>query len=288
MTSTSPQIGLSTYSSNAPKTLRKVKDKAYGGVTLKSFGMAVMWVFVSMLFILPLAFFESWVVECFVIALLIAWWALYVKFVSTDGKLEESTLFLKFFFDKYSGLHTIAKYDMKISFLEDVFPLVNIHTGGLIEFKNKTFGILIKFFPERVNEEDIETFGMKMQEVIDGLAGDTTIKFIASSKHDIRKPILDRVLEAMNKKNTSPKIYEYLHSLYEMIENKKQENIEWTFFIFFGLGKFDNLQDAQDQMDSEYPGLVDSLNEAGITVLKLTDRIEIAKEYRQMVLPVVI
>jgi len=41
-------------------------------------------------------------------------------------------------------------------------------------------------------------------------------------------------------------------------------------------------------MDSEYPGLVDSLNEAGITVLKLTDRIEIAKEYRQMVLPVVI
>jgi len=92
----------------------------------------------------------------------------------------------------------------------------------------------------------------------------------------------------MNKENTSPKIYEYLHSLYEMIENKKQENIEWSFFIFFGLGKFDNRQDAQDQMDSEYPGLVDSLNEAGITVLKLTDRIEIAKEYRQMVLPVVI
>jgi len=288
MTSTSPQTGLSTYSANAPKTLRKIKDKAYGGVTLKSFGMAVIWVFVSTVFILPLAFFESWVVECFVIALLIAWWALYVKFVATENKLEESFLFLKFFFDKYSGLHTIAKYDMKISFLEDVFPLVNIHTGGLIEFKNKTFGILIKFFPERVNEEDIETFGMKMQEVIDGLAGDTTIKFIASSKHDIRKPILDRLLEAMNKKNTSPKIYEYLHSLYEMIENKKQENIEWSFFIFFGLGKFDNLQDANDQMDSEYPGLVDSLKESGINVLKLTDRVAIAKEYRQMVLPVVL
>jgi len=288
MTSTSPQTGLSTYSANAPKTLRKIKDKAYGGVTLKSFGMAVIWVFVSTVFILPLAFFESWVVECFVIAILIVWWALYVKFVATENKLEESFLFLKFFFDKYSGLHTIAKYDMKISFLEDVFPLVNIHTGGLIEFKNKTFGILIKFFPERVNEEDIETFGMKMQEVIDGLAGDTTIKFIASSKHDIRKPILDRLLEAMNKKNTSPKIYEYLHSLYEMIENKKQENIEWSFFIFFGLGKFDNLQDANDQMDSEYPGLVDSLKESGINVLKLTDRVAIAKEYRQMVLPVVL
>jgi len=53
MTSTSPQTGLSSYSANAPKTLRKVKDKAYGGVTLKSFGMAVIWVFVSMVFILP-------------------------------------------------------------------------------------------------------------------------------------------------------------------------------------------------------------------------------------------
>src|SRR5665811_1664346 len=288
MASTSNQSGLSSYSVNAPKTLRKVKDKAYGGATLKSFGIAVGWAIVSVILIVPLALFESYVAECAVIALLIGWWIAYIKFVSTESKLEESLLFLKFFFDKYSGLHTIAKYDMKLSFLEDVFPLVNIHTGGLIEFKNKTFGILIKFFPERVNEEDIETFGMKMQEVIDGLAGDTSIKFIASSKHDIRKPILDRLLEAMNKKNTSPKIYEYLHSLYDMIESKKQENIEWSFFIFFGLGKFDNLQDANDQMDSEYPGLVDSLKESGINVLKLTDRVAIAKEYRQMVLPVVI
>ena len=288
MTSTSQQTGLSSYSSNAPKTLRKVKDKAYGGATLKSFGVAVAWVVVSVLLVVPLAFFESYIVECFVIAVLVAWWALYIKFVSTEGKLEETLLFLKFFFDRYSGLHTIAKYDMKLSFLEDVFPLVNIHNGGLIEFKNKTFGILIKFFPERVNEEDVETHGMRMQEVIDGLAGDTSIKFIASSRHDIRKPILEKLLSSMNQKNVNSKVYEYLHSIYEMIEKKENNSIDWSFFVFFGLGKFSNLQDAKDQMDSEYPGLIDSMNEAGITVSKLTDRVEIAKEYRQMVLPVVI
>jgi hypothetical protein len=288
MTSTSSQTGLSSYSANAPKTLRKVKDKAYGGATLKSFGVAVAWIAASVLFVVPLAFFESYVVECFVIAVLVMWWTLYVKWISAESKLEESTLFLKFFFDKYSGLHTIAKYDMKLSFLEDVFPLVNIHDGGLIEFKNKTFGILIKFFPERVNEEDVETHGMRMQEVIDGLAGDTSIKFIASSRHDIQKPILERLLSAMNQKNVNSKVYEYLHSIYEMIEKKENTSIDWSFFVFFGLGKFNNLQDAKDQMDSEYPGLVDSMNEAGITVLKLTDRVEIAKEYRKMVLPVVI
>jgi hypothetical protein len=228
------------------------------------------------------------VVECFVIAILICWWALYVKFVSNENKLEESILFLKFFFDRYSGLHTIARYDASVSFLEDIFPLIDIHDGGLIEFKNKTYGILIKYFPERINEEDIETFGMKMQEVIDGLAGDTSIKFIASSKHNIRKPILDKLLSAMNQKNVNPKIYEYLHSMYSMIEAKKGNTIDWTFSIFFGLGKFENLQDAKDQNDSEYPGLVDSLKEADIKVMKLTDRVEIAKEYRQMTLPVVI
>jgi hypothetical protein len=288
MNSTSNQTGLSSYSSNAPKTIRKVKDKAYGGISLRSFGVATAWVAVSVVFLVPLAFFESSLVECFIIALLIAWWALYVKFISTESKLEESLLFLKFFFDKYSGLHTIAKYDTSVKFLEDVFPLVDIHEGGLIEFKNKTYGILIKFFPERVNEEDVETHGMRMQEVIDGLAGDTSIKFIASSKHNIRKPILDRLLAAMNKKNVNPKIYEYNHSIYQMIENKKKNTIDWSFYIFFGLGKFDNLQDAIDQMDSEYPGLVDSLKDSEIKVLKITDRVEIAKEYRQMVLPVVI
>lgn len=287
MNSTNNQTGLSSYSANAPKTLRKVKDKAYGGATFKSFMLAGAWVAVSVVFLVPLAFFESWVVECFVIAVLVVWWAAYWKWISTDSKLEESLLFLKFFFDEYSGLHTIAKYDMKVSFLEDIFPLMEVLENGLLKFKDGSYGILIRYFPERVNEEDIELHGMQMQEVLDGLAGNTSIKFIASSKHNIRKPILERLLTAMNQKGINPKIYAYLLSIYDMILKKKKATIDWKFYIFFGLGKFGNLQDAGDQMDSEYPGLVDSLKEAGITVSKLTDRVEIAKEYRQMVLPVV-
>jgi hypothetical protein len=288
MNSTSRQDGLSSYSVNAPKTIRKVKEKAYGSLSLKSFWVTVIWIIVSVIFISPLAFFSSWIAECFIAAILICWWYFYLKFISNDSKLEETILFLKFFFDRYSGLHTIAKYDTDLKFLEDVFPLVDIHNNGLIEFKDKTFGILIKFFPERINEEDVETFGMKMQEVIDGLAGNTSIKFIASSKYNIRKPILDKLLSTMNQKNVNQKIYEYNHSIYQMIERKKDNTIDWSFHIFFGLGAFDNLQDAIDQMDSEYPGLVDSLKDADIKVMKLVDRVEIAKEYRQMVLPVVI
>lgn len=288
MNSTSTQTGLSSYSANAPKILRKVKDKAYGGATLKSFGLAVVWVIGSLFVLLPLAFFESWVVECFVIAVLVMWWAAYLKWISTESELEETTLFLKFLFDKYSGLHTIAKYDMKIGFLEDVFPLVNIHEDGLIEFKDKSYGLLMKYIPKRVNDEDIEAHGLKMQEVIDGLAGNSSIKFISSSKYNIRKPILERLLAAMNQKNINQKVYEYLHSLYTMIVKKKKNTIEWDFYIFFGLGEFSTLQDAIDQMDSEYPGLVDNLKDIVVTVFKLTDRVEIAKEYRRMVLPVVI
>ena len=220
------------------------------------------------LFFCPLAFFESWIVECFVIAVLLTWWAAYCKWFSTETKLEETLLFLKFFFDKYSGLHTIARFDIKTSFLEDVFPLVDIHEDGLMEFKDKSYGLLVKYNPERVNEEDVEPHGMRMQEVIDGLSGDTSINFIASSKHNIRKPILDKLLDTMNQKNVNPKVYDYIHSIYEMIEKKKKNTIEWDFYIFFGLGKFDNIQDAMDQMDTEYPGLVDSLKDAGVTVIK--------------------
>ncbi|HEX7575361.1 MAG TPA: hypothetical protein VF360_03205 [Candidatus Methanoperedens sp.] len=265
-----------------------MKDKAYGGISWYGFVLVVLWIFVSLFFILPLALSSSVVIEGFVAAVLICWWFLYVKYASSDTRLEESFLFLKFFFDKYSGLHTIAKYDIDVKFLEDVFPLVDIHEGGLIQFKDKTFGILLRYFPERVNEEDLETHGIRMQEVIDGMAGNTSIKFIASSKYNIRKPILDKLLSAMNQRNVNRQIYEYLHSLYSMIENKDGNTIDWTFNIFFGLGKFDNLQDATDQMYSEYPGLVDSLKEVDITVIKLTDRVDIAKEYRQMTLPMVI
>lgn len=289
MNSTNSQTGLSSYSVNAPKVIRKVKDKGYGGATLKNFIAAVVWVIGSLFILLPLALFESWVIECFVIAVLIMWWVAYAKWLSTETKLEETVLFFKFFFDKYSGLHTIARYDTDVKFLEDVFPLVNIHEEGLIEFKDGSYGLLIKYCPERVNEEDVELHGMGMQEVIDGLTGETSLNFISTSKYNMRKPILDKILETMNKKNINPKLYAYNLSIYDMIKNKKKNTIDWDFLIFFGLGKFNNLQDARDQMDSEYPGLVDSLTDAGLKqISKLTDRVQIAKEYRQMVFPVVI
>jgi len=289
MESTSSQTGLSVYSANAPKVIRKVKDKAYGGATLKSFGVVVGWVVVSVFIVLPLAFFESTIVECLVAAVLIGWWGLYYKYASTESKLEESILFLKFFFDGYSGLHTIARYDTDLKFLEDVFPLKNIHEDGLIQFLDNHYGLLIKFVPPQVQDEDEDAHGLRMQEVIDGLAGNTSIKFIATSKQTLRKPLLEKLLKMMNKRGVNKKVYEYLYSIYEMIRDKDTKDIEWTFCAFFGLGVYDDLQDAIDQMDSEYPGLVDSLTDAGMKqISKLTDRMKIAQEYRQMALPVVI
>ena len=110
---------------------------------------------------------------------------MYYKYASTESKLEESILFLKFFFDGYSGLHTIARYDTDLKFLKDVFPLKNIHEDGLIQFLDNHYGLLIKFVPPQVQDEDEDSHGLRMQEVIDGLAGNTSIKFIATSKTDI-------------------------------------------------------------------------------------------------------
>lgn len=127
-----------------------------------------------------------------------------------------------------------------------------------------------------------------MQLIIDGIYGESAIKFITSSKNNMRKPILDRLLEGMNR-NKNPKIFDYLHSLYKMINEKENTSIDWSFLIFFSLGKFDNLQDAVDMMEARVPGLQQSLkDEAGINTQKIVNELEIAKEYRQMCLPVVI
>lgn len=289
MESTSTQVGFSTYSANAPKVIRKVKEKAYGGLTLIAFGVAVGWVVISIIFLIPLAFTSSWIYECFVGSFLFGWWRLYFKYVHNEEKLEETVLFFQFFFDGYCGLHTITRYDTSLTFLQDVFPLKDIHEEGLIEFFGNSFGLLIKFIPPEVREEDDDVHALKMQEVIDGLAGQTSLKFIAQSRKNLRKPFLEKLLKMMNRAGINKKVYEYLYSIYEMIKNKGEGNVNWTFYAFFALGEFDKLDDARDQMDSEYPGLVDNLTSAGMrNVRKLTDPLEIAREYRHMALPVVI
>lgn len=288
MNSTSAQVGFSSYSVNAPKVIRKVKEKTYG-VSLYGIAVASGWIIVSIIVLVPLAFIDSVAYECFVVAFLLGWAKLYFKYANTDEKLEESYLFLKFLFDGYSGLHLITRYDTELTFLQDIFPLVNIHENGLIEFLHHEFGLIIKFVPPRVHDEDDETHTLRMQEVIDGLSGNTSLKFISTSKQMIRKPFLEKLLAMMNKKGINPKVYEYIYSIYEMIKNKKNQNLEWSYCAFFGLGKFDNIQDAIDQMDSELPGLEDALDDAGMKqIRKLTDALEITREYRQMAYPVVI
>lgn len=288
MNSTSTQTGLSQFSAKSPKVIRKVKDKAYGGASLKLFVVAVAWVIVSLIVIAPLAFISSTVVECFVIAVLISWWAVFWKYASNETKLEETFLVLSFLFDDFSGLHTIAKYDIDVKFLEEVFPIINVHTGGLIEFKDHMYGMLIKYIPERVNENETDTHAMKIQEVIDGLAGETALKFIAMSVQNFRKPILDKLLEAMNQKDVPKKIYDYFLSLYNLISKKQKCSIEWEFYLFVALGSFPNQSDAVDAMLSELPGVLESLHDATITTETLVEKIEIVKAYRKMCLPMVI
>lgn len=287
MKSTNSQIGLNNYSAKAPKIIRKVKDESFAGGNFMAFAVLVVWLFGSLLIIAPLAFplFQRWTYP--ILGLLCAWWGLYLMY-GRGSKLDDSILLLRFMFDDISGLHTIAKYDANPAFLSDVFPLKEIHEDGLIEFKDKSFGVLLRYFPERIDDEAMKAFGQRMQLVIDGLHGDTAIKFISSSKNNMKRPILDRLLEAMNR-TKNPKIFDYLHSIYKMIEGKENAAIEWSFVIFFSLGKFENLQDAIDMMEARVPGLQQSFyDEAGINTVKIIDKMEIAKEYRQMCLPVVI
>jgi hypothetical protein len=287
MKSTSSQIGLNNYSAKAPKIVRKVKDEGYAGQNFMGFAVLVVWLFVSLLIVAPLAFplFQRWTYP--LLGLLCAWWGLYLMY-GRGSKLEDSILTLRFMFDGNSGLHTIAKYDTNPAFLSDVFPLLQVHEDGLVEFKDKSFGVLLRYFPERIDDEAIKAFGQRMQLVIDGLYGEAAIKFISSSKNNMKRPILDRLLEAMNR-NNNPKIFDYLHSIYKMIEGKENAAIEWTFVIFFSLGKYESLQDAIDMMEARVPGLQQSLHdEVGINTVKIINKMEIAKEYRQMCLPVVI
>jgi hypothetical protein len=270
---------------STPKTIKKAREEVYAGISFKWFLIITVWAGVSVVLSLPLFFVHNTVIKCFILAAELVWWSIYALHFRTVDLFDETLLKLSFMWDAYCGLHTVSKYTMKIKFLEMIFPLKAIHEGGLIEFTNKKYGILIGYTPPKVQAEDRQIHRLNMQKVIDRLTGDMMLMFIGSSRQSMRTPVLKKITKAMNGKEVPKHIYKYLYSLYKFVNSKGKSTPQWNFYMFLGLGVCENLEAAYSKMTSELPGFLDALENAKIRAEPFTDPKEIAKQYHQFCIP---
>jgi hypothetical protein len=284
--STNPQKGFSSF--DGPTTIRKVKENAYAGISLKWFAILAVWAFVSLFAFLPVILIENWIFRCFIIAFEIAWWVFYISHLRTVELFDAACIKVIFMFDEYSGLHKVYKYFLSVKALQHYFPIVEVFKDGLIEFTYKRYGILLKYIPPEVSEEEWEMHLLNIQAVINRLSGNMMVKFISSSRFGTEPPILKKIQKKLNSNTLSKNQHKILNSVFNRIKNRERVSPDWAYYIFLSFGKCETLEDAQEKILTELPGFLDGLENAGIQVEQIKNRDKVITEYRQFCIPVVI
>lgn len=281
-TSTNVQSWQQKYTGNRP--LRKAKEQVYAGFSVKWFYIAGFWSIVSVTLLLPLIVINSFVGKCFIIALEIVWWTLFATRFRSTEKFEESSLIMKYMVAEYKGKHEVCKFDMDINELQTYIPVVAVLKDGLIQYTRGRFGVLIEYFPPTDPGEEMETHLMKVQGLINRLAGDMQVAFISSSRFGTVSPLLKKFERMINDPSTPKKNVKLIKSQYDKIKSGKASP-DWAFYVSLGLGSHPNIEEAADRLNTELPGFLDGLIDAGILATPIVSETEIVKNFIQFMVP---
>lgn len=254
-----------------------VIPKSYKNITEKKFGMTYTWLIVASItaiisgFIGMLILLSSGFIRLFFISVLIASWAFFWKKLRNDDLLEHSRLSLEYFLRQRHGETAISKYnDAAIPILHEFLPIEAIHKNGLIQYTNNLYFLLIRYIPVRLSDDMKEVFLANTVSIINSLQDGVTFKFFVVSRNKYDDSFEKQILTAANKRNVSSSTKEHLFSLQKTVSAHSENNIQWDFYMSFGIGQYSTPEDAEISRQSLLTGLKDMLEttETSIQVLE--------------------
>lgn len=243
-----------------------VIPKSYKNTTEKKFGMSYAWLIVASIavlisgFVALLIMFSHGLLRLFFIACLIALWVFFWKKLRNDDLLEHAKLSYLYFLRLSRGDTAISKYnDANIPILKQFLPVEAIHPNGLIQYTGNLYFLLIKYTPVRLSDDMRDAFLSNTVNILNSLQDGVTFKFYVVSRNKQDDTFEKQILTAANKPNTAVTTKEHLFSLQKTVSANTENNIQWDFYMSFGIGKYQTPQEAEISRQALLTGLHDLL-----------------------------
>jgi hypothetical protein len=189
---------------------------------------------------------------------------------------------INFFITEMKGHHTINKFDVPMKFLSNIVSIVDIHQGGMIEFKGKKYGVLLETKPVKISDEQRKPHERRIQKVVNGVSTNLKFQTIAVSRLQPRKPILKYLLDVAGKSNGNKATDLHLSALYNKVAEDDTPIISWKYYTFLSLGEGLTVNEARIVYEATIPGLLKNMRMARLQPRVYEDENEIATAYRIM------
>ncbi len=270
-----------TNYTTVPKSIRRVSEEWQGYPIRYIFLIIGLLGFSLVLIILTIAAPKNkWIL----LVILFMIWYTFFRYLRTPTFMERSWLAYQYFIRSLRGQNLIAKYTIPAAFLEQIVPIKEFHSNGIIEFVGNRYGMLLRANPARISDDDLDQHIHKVRYLIDSLHGDLIMKtFVCSVPTGLYKPLEKNLVNIINESGKTKEQKTHLYSLYNEVHQNTKPVIQWRFYVFLGLGLYKTLKDAEIARQQYYPGFENRLNKAGMHVIPITGRRDLAMAYRQCI-----
>ncbi len=252
---------------NVPGEMGRDKTRLVSFITIEWAVVFSLFAIVT-IFFLFLAMFGTPVFFVPVVMIALFW----AVVAGTADRIDDTKTVLSYFFRRYTGRTVISKYKLPDDVVLDHFPIDTIHDGGLIQYTEGHYGVLLRVDPPRTTDD--KGINTALESVFNSLIPGDMLKIMACSRLNTYKPYSDDILTAANQDETTDEQRKHLHSIYQMVENNNNETIEWQFnaaLIFDA----EDPEDAGIIVETRLPGLKALFNNAGVGVYQIKDTFDI-------------
>lgn len=183
---------------------------------------------------------------------------------------------------KYVQGNTKAnKYKCDEIEIKSKFPIEKVYDTGIIQFKGKQFGILLKLHFPDISDSGYVAYLTRVIDLVNSLPEGIIYKSLKFSRIDYHKTGLDQLQAAINDPNSTDEMIVALNASYEELLATPPK-VSWEGHGFIGIGKYRNAETALKNSKIVAEVIIKSIRNSGTVVDRMTDQYEILKVYRQM------
>lgn len=155
------------------------------------------------------------------------------------------------------------KYKLSLDEIKKWIPVESIEDTGLVRYTDGTSMIPILLTPPRNAATDLDTYNVRLLNVVNTLYGEFSYQFYSISTNEVVDHLTKSTSDVLNEDHPTP-ILNHMFSIYEYALNKSllQDIPDWDFILFVYIPRTKTIQDAELMKNSLVSGLVKEIKRA--------------------------
>lgn len=221
------------------------------------------------------------------LCVLIVWIMLWVKLFRSEAVITRTILTVKYYLRKDAGMTYLPKFTMQPKVIEKYFPVLHVHEGGVIEYTQNRFGVLMDMDTPRVDKNNLDTHLHGITSTLNSLNPGDVFKTFACSRLVTQKPILSDILDSTNDPDKSQTQRDHLYSMYDQLTDEKEQNdvVHWHSSASLSFNNsVKSIEDARIVSQNTIPGLTKIIKKSGVRLYPLEDPTDITMTYYQTIM----